>query len=281
MDESLFVRVIVRDVVKLPAHAITGELNKDIYQHLVEKCEGICTRHGYIRKGSIEVLKVSLGKVEMVTLNGDVSFSVQYAADICSPTIGSIVKAKIVNMNKFGLLAEAGIRSTDGVYTPILDIIIVRQMITNTSDVDLDKIRINDEVTIEILSCKYDLKDKKMSVVGRVTDSKVRNTGRENTDSMSQLNNTELRDLSDVEEATSVVSEDVEDDVGDEDKEVEKEDEEDDLESDLEVSAREEADDDEEEADEERDDDNDEGFFSDEDDGGSIPDDDGIDDDSE
>jgi DNA-directed RNA polymerase subunit E'/Rpb7 len=278
MDESLFVRVIVRDVVKLSARAITGDLNKDIFQHLVEKCEGICTRHGYIRKGSIEVLKVSLGKVEMVTLNGDVSFSVQYAADVCSPAIGSTVKAKIINMNKFGLLAEAGIRSSDGVYTPILDIIIVRQMITTGSDVDLDRIRINDTVTIEILGCKYDLKDKKMSVVGRILDSKASGSDVKNSQ-VAMLNDTMLGDVSDVEEEdVSIVSDDPdqEDLEEEDDKEKEKDDdeveeEEDDV-VDLESEGKE---------DEDRDDEEEEGFFSD-DDAGSIPaDDDVLDEDSE
>jgi DNA-directed RNA polymerase subunit E'/Rpb7 len=168
MDESLFVRVIVKDRIKLQAKDLGADVRQKINERLVGKYESVCSHHGYIRRGSIDILKVSLGRVEMATLNGDATFNVQYSADVCNPAVGSIVKAHIVNMNKFGILAESGVRLEDGKYVPILDIIIAKQSVNHPSDVDLDSLHINDEIFVEVLGRKYELNDAHISVVGRV-----------------------------------------------------------------------------------------------------------------
>lgn len=168
MDESLFVRVIVKDRIKLQAKDLGVDMRQKINDRLVSKYESVCSHHGYIRKGSIDILKVSLGRVEMTTLNGDATFNVQYSADVCNPAVGSIVKAHIINMNKFGILAESGVRLEDGTYVPILDIIIAKQSVSHPSDMDLDSLHINDEIFVEVLGRKYELNDAHISVVGRV-----------------------------------------------------------------------------------------------------------------
>jgi DNA-directed RNA polymerase subunit E'/Rpb7 len=168
MDESLFVRVLVKDKVKLQAKDLGGDYQDKITQRLLKKYESVCSHHGYIRRGSIQILKISLGRVEMVTLNGDVTFHVQYSADVCNPAIGNVVKAHIVNMNKFGVLAEAGVRHADGSYVPILNIIVAKQSVSHPSEVDLESLHTNDEIFIEVLGRKYELNDTRISVVGRV-----------------------------------------------------------------------------------------------------------------
>ena len=123
MDESLFVRVVVKDSIKIHASLVAAGSLEAVTQRLQSKYEQVCSRHGYIRKGSIEVLKYSLGRVEMDALNGDVTYIVQYSADVANPTIGSVVSATVKNMNKFGILAESGVRLPDGSYVPVLDIL--------------------------------------------------------------------------------------------------------------------------------------------------------------
>jgi DNA-directed RNA polymerase subunit E'/Rpb7 len=171
MDESLFMRIMIKDKVKLQPANVGLNIKEEITKKLLKRFEGICTRHGYIRKGSVEVLKISLGKVEMTTLNGDITYTVQYTADVCNPSLGCSIKAKIINMNKFGILAEAGIRLDDGAYIPVLDIIIAKQAVGHQSEINLDKLHINDEVTIEVLGKKFELNDTKISIVGRVLAS--------------------------------------------------------------------------------------------------------------
>ena len=172
MDESLFLRVLLKEKIKVTPAELSSDVRQHIVGRLVAKCEGKCTKHGYIRRGSLEVLKVSLGRVDMATLNGDVVYVTQFSADVCNPCVGSTLKARVVNSNRFGLLAEAGVRDGEtGAYTSVLDIIIAKQTVSMKSEVDLESIRVNDEVVVEVMGKKFDLDDQKLSIVGRVLRS--------------------------------------------------------------------------------------------------------------
>lgn len=219
MDESLFVRVVVKDNIKIPSSRIASGVLDAVTERLQGKYEQICSRHGYIRKGSINVLKYSLGRVEMDTLNGDVTYVVQYSAEVANPTIGSIVSATVKNINKFGVLAESGVRLPDGSYVPVLDILIARQTVGIVSEVNLEQVQINDTVTVEVLAKKFEIGDSKISVVGRV------------------MSNTKPAVTAETEVAEDVIDEGFDDDgvelvsdeEGDEEEEIDAEEEEDDA----------------------------------------------------
>jgi hypothetical protein len=100
-----------------------------------------------------------MGRVELVSLNGTVLYDVTFYADICNPLIGSVIKSKVMNVNKFGILAEA-----EGV----VEIIIAKNSVAIQSEVDVNKIRIGDNVLIEVVGKKFELNDKKISLIGRV-----------------------------------------------------------------------------------------------------------------
>lgn len=170
MDQpsGLCSRVLLHERIKLEAKYITVSFKDEILNRLKQKVEGICSKHGYIRKSSVDLHKVSPGCVEIVGLNGSVVYDVYFHADVCNPLVGSIVKsAKIVNMNRFGILAEARIPE-DKYATSVLGIIIAKNSVNIVSEIDLDNLKIGDEVNVEIVGKKYNLGDKKISVIGRI-----------------------------------------------------------------------------------------------------------------
>lgn len=218
----MFVRVIVKDNIKVASARITDNVSEAITQRLKQKYEGMCSRHGYIRTGSIEVLKFSLGKVEMDTLNGDVTYVVQYSADVANPTIGTVVHATIKNMNRYGFRAETDVRMPDGSYVTVLDILIARQTIGITSDVDFDQIHINDKVTVEVLAKKFVLGGTTISVVGRVISNDKAKAGKAAVPADEEFED----DVDDVlEDDPELVSSDNEEEQEDEDDPPENEDE--------------------------------------------------------
>ncbi len=168
MDESLFLRALLKDRVKLRPHELNGNVRDTIAAKLRARVDGVCTRHGLVRPGSVDIVKVSMGRVEMAMLNGDTTYQVQYCADVCNPLAGSVVRARIVNMNKFGILCEAGLTLEDGRRIPVLEIIVARQTVELQSEVDLDALHINDDVSVEVLGKKFSIGATKISVVGRV-----------------------------------------------------------------------------------------------------------------
>lgn len=161
-------RMLLCEKVKLEPAFLSTQYKDEVLRRLKAKVEGVCTRHGYVKPGSIEVHKICVGKVEMIGLNGMTQFDVYFHADICNPLLGSTIRCRVSNFNKFGILAEA---------ESVIEAVIPKNSIDIHSDVDLEKVRIGDEVMIEVVGKKYELNDKKMCLVGRIVrDKSIKDT---------------------------------------------------------------------------------------------------------
>ena len=159
---DIFIKTLLQDKVRIKPAELTSTIEQDILAILQNKFEGKCTKHGYIKNRSINIDKCGMGYVQTFSLNGDIIFNVSYYADVCNPAIGSIIDAKVVNMNKFGILAELSVKKD-----VILEIIIAKSMVNIVNEIPIDNYSINDIITLEILGKKYELGDKKVSIVGR------------------------------------------------------------------------------------------------------------------
>lgn len=159
MENSIFMKMQLLEKVKLEPAFISKGYRDEVLKRLKLKVEGICTKHGYIRPDSIELYKVCTGRVELIGLNGNTVFDVYFWADVCNPLLGSVIRCRVSNVNKFGILAEAG---------SIIEAIVAKNSVNIVSDVDLEKIRIGDEVMIEVVGKKYELNDKKISLIGKI-----------------------------------------------------------------------------------------------------------------
>lgn len=159
--ESIFYKVLLNDRIKIEPRNLSKEYRAYVLDLLRRRMEGRCTRHGYIKEGSIDVYKVAPGSIELVGLNGSIVFDVHYYAEVCNPLIGNTIKATVTNMNKFGILAEVG---------GILEIVIAKNSINIQHDagVDVDSIQIGHQVMVEVIGKKFELNDKKISIVGRL-----------------------------------------------------------------------------------------------------------------
>lgn len=203
MADNIFMRMLLTDKVKLEPAFLSKKYKDEVLRRLKLRLEGVCSRHGFIKPNSIEIYKVCMGKVELISLNGNVMFDVSFYADICNPLIGSVIKSKVMNVNKFGILAEA-----EGV----VDIIIAKNSVGIQSEIDLNKIRIGDEILVEVVGKKFELNDKKISLIGRVVKD-IKSIG-QSTD-----NHTDEEDEEELQEGG-------ENDEDDEEKEEEEEDDE-------------------------------------------------------
>ena len=155
-------RCTLAEKVKLAPSEITKHYRDTILRRLKTKVEGVCSRHGFVVSDSVDILSISNGVVEMPGLNGAYLFDVKFTADVCNPALGSVVRAKVININKFGILAEV---------KGILEIIIAKTSVNIKSEVDLETVKIGDEVYVEVLGKKYELGDKRISIIGRIVTS--------------------------------------------------------------------------------------------------------------
>lgn len=238
-NTDIFVRVLLTDKIKLKPRYLGKSIKYAISNLLRVKYEGKCSHHGYILPNSIVISKYSAGLVLDVSLNGDIIFNVLYFAEVCNPSIGSIIAAKIVNTNQFGILAESGI-NIKGIFTPILECIVPLKF---SQDIDA---KVNDVINIEILGKKYQLNDKQMSIVGKIVSAK---SALKNDGEIAELDHPDDVDA----EVDDAIDSEEEEEEKDEDDDEKEEEEDDDVE--LESDDDEEKEDDKEE----------EEFFDDED----------------
>ena len=172
MDELLFVKSLVRDVVLLHPPEIGGNFMDMLQHRLRASFEGKCSRHGYILPGSVAVHRVLSARVETVSLNGDAVYDVQYFARICNPSVGQVLAARVISMNKFGVLVHSGVQAPDGTFLPVIESIIVRNEPEQApNEIDLDTLSAGDQLFVEILGKKFELDDEKISVIGRAVEA--------------------------------------------------------------------------------------------------------------
>lgn len=173
MNNDSFVLSLLNEKVKLSAKY----LNKNYKQHLLkllqDRNEGKCSKHGYIKKGSIEIKRVSVGALEIQSLRGFVNYDIQFSAMVCNPTKGSILKCTVLNSNNFGVLCVCGLNNGP-TFVPIIDIIIPKNSLTirSDSDINVESLQKGEMINVEIIGKKFEINDSKISAVGRIVELK-------------------------------------------------------------------------------------------------------------
>lgn len=160
----LFVPIKFKTFVQLAPYEIgAADYDKLIEKKLRTTYEGVCTRYGYLRPNSIEVVKRSMGLCMKHHFNGYFRFEVVCKGEVCNPAKHAVVKAIVRNKNALGLHAESLLDDA----TPVLDIIVPKRSAGIVSTIDLEKVNIGDTVHVEILGKQCQLNDRKISIIGR------------------------------------------------------------------------------------------------------------------
>lgn len=173
-DSVLLVPTILSERVLLHPRDFTSEYKDVILNTLREKVEGVCSRHGYVMRGSVELREVVAGRIEPNSMNGDTVFSVRYQAHVCNPPVGLIVKAIVTDSNAFAVFARSGILDEFGEFTPLLDVILTRAQ--HESDDRLSNLENGNDIYVEILGKRFELVDTRISVVALLSDENAYNT---------------------------------------------------------------------------------------------------------
>jgi len=169
----LFIPIKFKTSIYLIPSELDAKYQDRIYEKLKAIYEGLCTKHGYIKPNSIEIVKKSHGSFIKEYFNGYIKFDLQCRAETCNPVQGSVVSAVIKNKNQLGILAETTI-DIDDKTVPILDIIIPIKSAGIISQINLDTLQIGDTISVEVMGKKYQMKDKKISIIGRVISTTIK-----------------------------------------------------------------------------------------------------------
>jgi DNA-directed RNA polymerase subunit E'/Rpb7 len=147
------------------------ELNNDFDKTIITKVrntlENSCSKHGYIKKDSIKIIKRSAGYIKEAHLNGNIAYDLSCIAEICNPVQDSIIKCVVKAKNNLGLRAI-------GMYEDmaILEVIIPRITSGIQSEINIDDVNIGDSVNVLVCGKKFTLYDKMISIVGKIIKDK-------------------------------------------------------------------------------------------------------------
>ena len=148
-----------------------NELNKHFENTILTKIkatlENSCSKHGYIKKDSIKLIKRSPGYIKESHFNGNIAYDLNCIAEICNPAQDSIVKCIVKAKNNLGLLAIGKYEDM-----AILEVIIPKISSGILSDVNIENINIGDEINVVVCGKKFTLYDKMISIIGKIIKDK-------------------------------------------------------------------------------------------------------------
>lgn len=237
---DVFTECLIIEKVTLSPDLLDGNYKDNIINILKNRLEGKCSSNGYVMKGSVKIHKINSGTVQMVSLNGNVVFNVEIYIKTCLPMIGNVIKSTVKNTNRFGVLCEVAHNGET-----IVEIIVAKKSNEIQSEVDLDELKNGDVVNIEVLGRKFELHDKKISIIGKIVLNDSQNRVARKAQNIQLYEAINVDDA--LVEVEDIIGDDEEVDEEDEDDEEEEEEEEDDADDDDE--------DDEDDEEDEKDDD--------------------------
>jgi DNA-directed RNA polymerase subunit E'/Rpb7 len=168
----MFLPVRFKTNLQLSPEEFSASFDETILQKLKSTHEGICTRFGYIKPGSIEIIRRSIGMFTKQHFNGHIRFELYCKGEVCNPPQGMVVDGVVKNKNALGLLAASSINIGDDLL-PVLDIIVPRKSNGIASEVDLDQVEIGDKVLIMVMGKRYQLNDTSISIIGRIVKQRT------------------------------------------------------------------------------------------------------------
>lgn len=157
--DTLFVPQIVKVKVNLESSELDGNYEDKLKKKIKEKYGDSCYLNGFIRKSSIELVKIENGRLLGSHLKGHLTFKVEFKALFCIPKKDKSIRCRIKNINKFGAMA---------VLYP-MDIIIPRKL-QQYQDIDIfAKLKEGDYVYVKILD--YSVREDKLIVIGTIVEA--------------------------------------------------------------------------------------------------------------
>jgi DNA-directed RNA polymerase subunit E'/Rpb7 len=178
MDDVPFVTSILRDMVLLKPQMLGSNYREVVTDKLKSMFEGTCSRHGFVLKGSISIHRIVSARVEAASLNGDVRYDVQYLASVCNPPVGSVLPARVVNSNSFGMMLHSGVTDSDGTFSPIVEIIVPLAPMDPSQETNPSQAStvtppalVGEAVHVELIGKKFKLNDPRICAIGKMSDS--------------------------------------------------------------------------------------------------------------
>jgi len=150
---GIYMKNIITRKIVLPFHLLGNNVKENIKNMLKDELEGICSKEGYIKKNSINIITYSAGVVE----SENVVFDVIFDCLICKPVEGMTFNCIVNNITKAGIRA---FYNNDE--SPVIIFIARDHHLKND---EFNKIKEDDILTIRTIGVRYQLNDENIHVL--------------------------------------------------------------------------------------------------------------------
>lgn len=164
---TMFMPIKFNTTVILTPKEFNKKFDNTILLKIKSTLENNCSKHGFIKKDSIKIIKRTAGYFKESHLNGNIAYDLSCIAEICNPTQDSIIKCIIKAKNNLGLRAIGTFEDMS-----ILEVIIPRITSGIQSEINIDDVNIGDNVNVRVCGKKFTLYDKMISIVGKIIKDK-------------------------------------------------------------------------------------------------------------
>jgi len=175
---DIFTRTTLKDKVILEPKDINTAYKERLLECIERKLCGKCSSHGFIKANSIKIIDIGYGVLQEASLNGNVLYKIEFSAEVCNPLVGCVMKATVMKSNRFGILAESGYTDENNKYVPIIQAIIPKNSVQVQSEYELENIKVNEDIMVEIVAKKFELGDNRIRVIARAVLTKPKGTTR-------------------------------------------------------------------------------------------------------
>ena len=124
-------------------------------EKLSSRLEGKCSRHGFVKPGSVKIMSRSMGSVERGRFTGDLLFYIQAEGTVLNPPDGHILEGEIIRKNKMGLYVN---------YNDAIRVIVPRDV--NIGNEEFESVDIGETVRVEIKKSRFQVNDEYILSVG-------------------------------------------------------------------------------------------------------------------
>ena len=159
---GVYIASVLTKKVILSINEIGTHLKQNLERTVSRNMEGRCIKEGFIKKGSVKIVRYSCG-----TVNGDkVEFQTVFECMISHPVEGMLVECNVKTITKAGVHAE--VVDDDGT-VPIV-VFITRDH--HFKDRQFANVQENMKLLVKVVGVRFELNDPHICVIGKLTENK-------------------------------------------------------------------------------------------------------------
>lgn len=159
---GVYIQSLLTMKVVLPITEIGKSMKENLEKIISKRNEGKCIAEGFIRPGSIKVIRYSSGNV----MGQYVEFETVFECMICHPVEGMLIECDVKTITKAGIHAEV----TDNVGAVPITAFVARDHHFN--DRTFAEIKENAKIVVRVIGTRYELNDPYICVIGKLVEKK-------------------------------------------------------------------------------------------------------------